>query len=235
MEDLPLWLKLARQQGGPVLELGCGTGRVLIPLAQAGCFVVGLDHDPEMLRFLQTQLPPNLEPQPQMVKADLTSFDLGKQFPLIILPCNTWSTLEPERRCAALACITRHLTPDGLFAVSVPAPDLLRNLPAFSSLELEEEFEDPLSGGLVQVSSGWRRAKDHLTVTWQYDVLWPDGRTGRFSLKTQHTLSTLQEYLEELDEAGLSVEAIYGDHDGTPYSAESDSLIIISGQLLANL
>ena len=56
--DIPFWLDLARRQGSPILELGCGTGRVLIPLAEAGYTVYGLDIDPEMLEFCLQQVPP---------------------------------------------------------------------------------------------------------------------------------------------------------------------------------
>jgi SAM-dependent methyltransferase len=235
LEDLPFWLKLAQRQGGPVLELGCGTGRILIPLAEAGYEMIGLDNDPEMLDFLRAQMPPELQPRPQVVIADMTAFELGRRFPLVILPCNTWSVLEPPARRAALACIVRHLAPGGIFATSVPSPDMLRDLPARSAPELEEEFEHPPSGGMVQVSSGWRRAKGHLTVTWHYDLLLPDGTIERSTLQARHTLSTVQEYLEELDEVGLAVEAVYGDFEETPYGYDSDDLIMMAGRLLANL
>ena len=68
-EDLPFWLKLANQQGGPVLELGCGTGRVLLPLARGGFQTVGLDNDLEMLRFLQAARGADLQPAPLLFAA----------------------------------------------------------------------------------------------------------------------------------------------------------------------
>ena len=131
-EDLPFWLDLAAQQKGPVLELGCGTGRVLLPLAQAGYRVVGLDNDLDMLRYLHAHCPAGLRPPPAYYVGDIVSFRLGIQFALILLPCNTWSTLSANQRARALVCIHQHLLPGGLFAVSIPAPDLLLSLPARS-------------------------------------------------------------------------------------------------------
>ena len=125
LEDLPFWLELAAQAGDPILELGCGTGRVLIPLAQAGYRTVGLDNDPAMLKFLQTQLGPGIPHSPELIEADISEFELARQFPLIILPCNTFSTLSNEQRLDCLGCVRRHLRYGGIFAVSLPNPELL--------------------------------------------------------------------------------------------------------------
>jgi len=97
-EDLLFWLELAAQNGKQALELGCGTGRVLLPLAQSGIAITGIDNDPDMLAFLRQSLPEGLQPAPRIEAADMTAFDLGQRFPLVISPCNTWSTLSAEAR-----------------------------------------------------------------------------------------------------------------------------------------
>src|SRR5512139_3189739 len=118
LEDLPFWLELASQAGDPILELGCGTGRVLIPLAQAGYHTIGVDHDSAMLKFLQTHFKLDMGHSPELIEADISEFDLARQFPLIILPCNTFSTLSNEQRVGCLSCVGKHLRHGGIFAVS---------------------------------------------------------------------------------------------------------------------
>lgn len=228
-EDLPFWLELAARQGNPVLELGCGTGRVLLPLAQAGYTVVGLDNDLEMLHFLRTRLDAPLMAAPRLLAAELSAFRLGCRFPLIILPCNTWSTLSTATRQTALQRVRAHLLPGGLFAVSLPNPRLFFDLPARSEAEAEEQFEHPKSGSLVQVSSAWRRTKRFFIVRWIYDALLPDGTIQQLIAEVRHDLAPVQAYLEEMQAAGLHLEAVYGDFDRSPYTPESASLILVAG------
>ena len=227
-EDIPLWLDLARRQGGPLLELGCGTGRVLIPMAQAGYQVVGLDNDLEMLRFLQHTLPPALHPAPLLFAASLTDFHLVQRFPLVLLPCNTWSVLGAEQRKRALRCIVQHLALGGVFAASLPNPDFMRTLPASSEADVEETFTHPLSGNPVQVSSAWQRTRQTFTVTWHYDHLLPDGGVERLTVTACHDLLPPEAYLAELRQAGLRIQALYGEFDGSPADRWAANLIFIA-------
>ena len=203
-EDLPFWLDLAARTGDPLLELGCGTGRVLVPLAQAGHRTVGIDHDPEMLKFLQANMGRQLKPEPLLLVADIRKYNLAVQFPLIILPCNTFSTLREPERLACLECVRKHLKPGGMFAASIPNPELIKNLPAHSENQLEDEFIHPQTGNPVQVSSAWQRLKNTFTVTWNYDHLLPDGKVERFTAMTSHQMTTMDAYLDEIRRVGYA-------------------------------
>ena len=225
-EDLTFWLELARLQGDPILELGCGSGRVLLPLAQAGHSVLGLESDANMLAVLRENLPPGLIERVEMIQADMAAFELGRQFALILLPCNTYSTLTAQARRATLGCVQRHLAPRGLFAVSLPNPSLLRQLPACSQPEVEEHFPHPLDGEPVQVLSSWARSAAHFVVRWDYDHLLPDGSVERISMQARHELASADAYLAELGAAELHPLALYGDFDRSPYSPEAPYLII---------
>lgn len=227
LEDIPLWLNLAAEQGGPILELGCGTGRVLIPLARAGFGTVGLDHDLAMLKYLRSNVRSLANPQPLILLADISSFHLSRKFPLVILPCNTFSTLSATSRKACLQCVRRHLLPGGLFAVSVPNPSMLMELPAHSQAELEEEFTHPLSGNPLQVSSMWRRTNTTFTLTWLYDHLLPDGSVQRKQVEVIHQLISTEGYLAEIKAAGMEIRAMYGDFDRSVYGADSAWLILL--------
>jgi SAM-dependent methyltransferase len=230
LEDLPFWLELASQAGDPILELGCGTGRVLIPLAQAGYHTVGLDNDPCMLKFLQTHLGPDIQQSPELIEADITEFDLTRQFPLIILPCNTFSTLRNEQRLRCLGCVHRHLQFGGIFAVSVPNPELLLNLAARSQPEMEDEFIHPETGNPVQVSSSWRRKSNTFTVTWIYDHLFPDGTIDRLEVNAIHEINSLSIYQADIENSGLVIRELFGDFDRSQYAVESPNLIILASQ-----
>jgi SAM-dependent methyltransferase len=228
LEDLPLWLRLAAQQGGTILELGCGTGRVLLPIAQAGHRIIGIDKDPLMLSALYGKLTGKLQEKAAILRSDLTAFHLGIDFALILLPCNTFSTLNAGQRASALARVRQHLCSEGLFAVSLPNPALLARLPRWSAPEIEETFPHPIDGEPVQVSSGWKRSGRHFTVQWNYDHLLPDGQVERISVSATHYLEIEQTYQKELSAAGLHIIARYGDYDGSTYTKDSDQLILLA-------
>jgi SAM-dependent methyltransferase len=227
-EDLPFWLDLAARKGDAILELGCGSGRVLLGLAQAGYRVLGLDRDMEMLKFLRRNTPADLVRQVDIFQADMTAFHLGKQFELIILPCNTYSMLSSAQREAALTRVRQHLQPDGLFVASVPNPGLLRRLPRRSDPEIEETFPHPLDGEPVQVSSAWERTPSEFRLTWIYDHLQPDGQVERFTAHANHTLAGVSAYREELSRAGMYLEAQFGDFNNSPYKTDSSNYIFIA-------
>jgi len=227
-EDIPFWLGLAAQAGSPVVELGCGTGRVLIRLAQAGFRTVGIDKDLPMLNFLQALLESDAQHAPALIAADITRFGMKEKFPLVILPCNTYSTLNPNERISCLGSISGCLCRGGMFAVSLPNPSILHSLPGHSEAELEEEFLHPITGNPVQVSSAWQRTKYTFKVSWIYDHLLPNGKVEHVVVKTVHYKTELDTYLDEIQHAGLSVIETYGDFDRSEYTGNSPQLIILA-------
>jgi SAM-dependent methyltransferase len=123
--DLPLWEELAERAGGPVLDLGCGTGRVALHLARRGHSVVGLDVDAELLAALAERAE---GVQLQTVHADARGFDLGRRVPLALAPMQTLQLLDGAAdRLACLRRVADHLEPGGCFAAAIlegmPEPD----------------------------------------------------------------------------------------------------------------
>jgi SAM-dependent methyltransferase len=229
-EDLPFWLELAGRQKGPILELGCGTGRVLIALAGAGYASYGLDSDAGMLATLQHQARSDAASGCSVFQADMAAYHLAQAFALILLPCNTLSTLPAETRRTAFALIRHHLSPKGLFAASLPNPALLARLPRRAAADIEEIFSHPVDGEPVQVSSTWQRSAEYFTITWHYDHLLPDGRVERLTAQACHTMLPVEGYTDELGQAGLKIEALYGDFDQSSYTENSPNLIILAHQ-----
>jgi SAM-dependent methyltransferase len=227
-DDIPFWLDLAAQADGSVLELGCGTGRVLLPLANAGNQVYGLDNDRDMLRFLANRLTPVSQSLVHLIQADMSQFHFATAFGLIILPCNTLSALPPAALRAMLACVFNHLGSDGVFAASLPNPQLLAQMSKHGQEEVEDVFPHPTDGEPVQVSSAWERDEQFFSVSWYYDLLLPDGRVERMQTVVRHQLLPTSAYLEMLKDAGFHSIKLYGDFTKAPYRKRSPQLVVIA-------
>ncbi len=225
-EDLSFWLALSRNSPGPILELGCGTGRVMRPLMQAGYPVYGMDIDYEMLSFLRANTPGHHLPEPSIFQADFANFHLDMRFGLIIMPCNTYSSLTSATRTATLKNVRRHLMPAGRFVVSLPNPHLLRDLPSVSEAEVEEIVSHPIDRNPVQISSAWERTDDRITFFWYYDHILADGVIRRFDSQIRHSLILPQEYIDEMERIGFAEIRLYGDFDRSPFSVDSTYLIL---------
>jgi SAM-dependent methyltransferase len=115
--DLQLWEELATEGGGPVLELGCGTGRVALHLARRGHPVVGLDLDPELLAVLTARATGvDLE----TVEADACEFELDRTVSLALAPMQVLQLLDDGReREECLARVAASLRPGGRFAAAI--------------------------------------------------------------------------------------------------------------------
>ena len=114
---------VAKPEGGAVLEIACGTGRVAIRLAQDGVEVVGLDLSPAMLEVAREKSAgmSNM----RWVQGDMRSFELGEAFDLVIIPGHAFQNIiTPEDQVACLACIKRHLNPGGTLVVHLDHQDV---------------------------------------------------------------------------------------------------------------
>ncbi len=231
-EDLPFWRWLARQAQGPVLELGCGTGRVYLPLLEEGIALWGVDRQAAMLRYLRDQAAPEQRTRLRLIQADMRALGFAPgAFALVLVPCNTFSLLDAPARAQVLAAVARLLRPGGCLALSLPNPLRLASLPPEGESEPEGLFWHPESGHPVQVSSAWHYEPGRWSVMWHYDHLWPDGMVERTTVRQIHHLIPPDEQRQAFAGFGLTVEAQYGDFDRSPWQAQAPYLIWVLRRL----
>ena len=229
-DDLPFWQTLAEEYADPVLELGCGTGRILLPLAPTGKHLTGLDADPAMLAYFRTALPPHGYANLHLHQGDMRNFHFNQSFNLVLLPCNTYSTFPTPERVQIAQGVARHLRPEGLFAVSIPNPEMLSSLEPFSPFEQEDTFPHPETSHPVEVFTQWEKTPELITFTWRYDHRYPNGNTVSQMAVVQHHLDSPEMYLEELQQAGLIPVAQFGDYQRTPFDPDESTYLIVIAQ-----
>ncbi len=115
--DLPLWEELAAQADGPILDLGCGSGRVALHLARRGHRVTGLDVDADLVAAFAERA---IGLPAEALAGDVRDFQVGGEFPLVLAPMQLAQLLvgaEEHQRC--LTCVAAHLAPGGLAAFAI--------------------------------------------------------------------------------------------------------------------
>jgi SAM-dependent methyltransferase len=129
-QDVAFFVEFARQAKGPVLELGCGTGRVLIPMARAGIEMVGLDNSPSMLAVCRKKVSRetvDVQARVQLVQADMGQFALGQEFRLVTIPFRAFQhLLTVDEQVSCLSSIHTHLVSGGCLVLDVFNPSLPR-------------------------------------------------------------------------------------------------------------
>lgn len=128
--DIDFYAALAGPAGASVLELGCGTARIVIALAERGYGVFGVDLAPAMIQRAALKcerLPPEVGRRIALMQGDMTRLALGRRFDAVIIPFYGFAHLaDPEARARALAVVAEHLRPGGEAAIHLPAPAMLR-------------------------------------------------------------------------------------------------------------
>ena len=233
-QDVNFFVDMAKETGGPVLELGSGTGRVLLPTARAGISITGLDASDAMLDVCRESLAHETEDVQErvtLVSEDMRSFDLGERFALITLPFRPFQHLHSvEDQVACLECAHRHLTDDGRLVLDLFNPILERLTVEEYPTELEPEPAAALDDGGELVRS-WRglahdRANQRIEVEMLLEVTHPDGTTDRHIDRIELRYFFRYEVEHLLARCGFAVEHLYSDYDRKPFGA------IYPGELL---
>jgi SAM-dependent methyltransferase len=183
-DDVAFYVERCARAGGPVLELGCGTGRITLPLVRAGVTVTGLDLSAPMLERLAAKADAALTPAERARLdwrcADMARADLGRRFARVICPYSAFTYLvEPERRARALDGVRRHLAPGGRFVLDVFVPD--RRIEALPEDHVHLDYRRALADGTVlERTKAIRRAEPGVNViARRYTVRDPSGAVRR--------------------------------------------------------
>lgn len=235
--DVGFYVEAARQAQGPVLELGCGTGRVLLPVARAGCEVVGLDSSSVMLDLCQKKLaqePADVRARVQLVEADMRQFDLGRAFSLLTIPFRSFQhLLTVEDQLACLNTIHRHLVPGGRVILDVYDPYLPRLVDEKYLVELDEEppFSMPDGRRVIRRSLlvGRDLARQILEVEFTYAVTHPDGRREQLGYRFPMRYFFRFEVEHLLARSGFQVEAVHADFNKSPHGSKDPGELIFVG------
>jgi SAM-dependent methyltransferase len=222
-QDVGFYLEEAKA-GGNVLEVGCGTGRILLPIARAGCTIAGLDGSRSMLARCREKLaaePPAVQGRVTLYQRDMHDFDLGAKYSLIIAPFRVVQHLTtPDDQLRFLAAVSRHLAPGGrfIFDVFFPRFDLLTSI---TGVEREDTPEQRLPDGRTL-----RRTYRVANVRWVDQVseaeliYYVDGKRYVQAFEMRWYLPAELHHL--LVRAGFRVREMYGDFargplvDGAP-------------------
>ncbi|MEX2446514.1 MAG: class I SAM-dependent methyltransferase [Dehalococcoidia bacterium] len=219
--DIEFYRGLALQAGGPVVELGVGTGRVAVPIAQAGVEVIGIDIEAAMLAVAAERArAAGVESRLHLVEGDMHSFALDAPVELVIVPHRTFlhNLSEADQRATLRACY-RALRPGGRLAFNVFNPDLAvlgrsgpsrRDAPYDADGRIAARVEHAAAAPVVTTWLRWREG----------------GETRRARLTLRYV--SRDEMGRLLLDAGFEVESLSGDFFGTPFGETSTEMVWVA-------
>jgi SAM-dependent methyltransferase len=226
--DVTFFVEAAKESGGPVLEVGCGTGRVLIPTARAGIEIMGLDMSLYMLEVCQKRLsqePEEVQARTQLNQADMRNFELEQSFQLVTIPFRPFqhlTTVDDQLSC--LGCIHRHLAEGGrlIFDIFNPSLEALTSENVGKEVGEEPKFTTPDGRRVIR----WHRivSRDRFNQTNHVELIYyvthPDGREERLvhAFPMRYLFRFEAEHL--LVRSGFEVEHLYADFEKSPYGSE---------------
>ncbi|MBA2665002.1 MAG: class I SAM-dependent methyltransferase [Bradymonadaceae bacterium] len=220
-----------------ILELGCGFGRVLVALAEAGHLVTGVDSHAGLLAETAGALAMKAgrKDRATLLEGDMRTVSFKQRFDRVILPYNGLFCLQSDaevRDC--FENVARHLAPDGLFIFDVYAAECLFEDAAtideeviVEEPELLSELKEDGADITVYESSVWTPGEQRYDVSYRYEI--KDGAGERVQTHTiAHRYMLLDQITALLAECGLRVALALGDFEGRGFDEESDQLIVVA-------
>ena len=209
VEDVKFYVAQAKRSGGPVLELGVGSGRIAVPVAAAGIDVVGVDLSAGMLEVAREAA------ELAGVELDLRQGDMRDppvegEFPLVLIPFRSLLHMETDDdRRAALRAVARHMAPGGRFVFDVFTPS-------------REDIEETHGKWLEREPGIWERADWHE----ERRTLILRLRTAELESEMSLAWLSVPEWKALLEEEGFTVDKVYGWFDRQPWDGGEDSIYV---------
>lgn len=224
--------------GGEVLELGCGTGRICIPMAMSGVRVTGLDLSEGMLAVCREKLAA-VGPVPgklTLVHGDMRDFNLGVSFSRVIAAYRTFMhLLTPDDQMRCLASVRRHLAPEGRFILNVWAakPSAIAGRIGGNGTNAEQHIGDYTVPGEGTRLTHYHSAEydEHLQIIQERHRIEEYDASGRLVgseiLPLRRAWLTPREMEHLVRRCGFEIEGLFGDFRGEPFNAQSTEMIWI--------
>jgi SAM-dependent methyltransferase len=233
--DAPFYLDLARESGGPVLEIGCGTGRVLLPIARQGIEIHGVDNSGPMIGILKESLAQENRAVSSKVTlhfGDMRDFRLYRRFPLVIIPFRPMQHMHTVAdQVRALTSATAHVAEGGTLALDVfyPKFEVLRL--GIGEEKLEAEWPSPFDPETVIRRYYRKDAVDKINQTYSLTFIFRSYCKGQLTLEENDTLKMSYYTYPQLRAlfllAGLEPLAEYGSFAKTPLDNTAEEMIFL--------
>ncbi len=233
--DVGFYMEEAIKSGGQVLDVACGTGRILLPMARKGISIIGIDQSPGMLERCHQMLDKedeSVRTRVQLEQMDMRNFNLDERFALATIPFRPMQHMvKVTDQLNTLRSVHRHLSPGGHLVFDVFNPDLAR-LAAGGSEEKEDTPERSLPDGRRVRRTGRVSAVHNLAqvsdVELIYYVTYPDGRTERLVQSFPMRWYMRYELEHLLERCGFGVKAVYGNFDRSELTDSSPEMIFVA-------
>ncbi len=227
--DIAFWQRMAAPVKGPILELGCGTGRVAIPLGRTGAHIIGIDRSATMLARAQTRVRrARLGFGVQLVRGDIRHLPFpDKSFPLVMAPYGILqSLLDEQLLLGTLTDVNRVLKKGGSFGL-----ELVADLPAWDEYANRTTLRSergPHGKPIKLVETVKQDRRNHIT-RFEQEFVEGRGKTAtRRKFKIAFRTLTVPQMVERLERAGLQVSALLGDYQGGPWDLRAEVWIILA-------
>lgn len=232
-DDIALYLQLAEEYGDPIIDIGCGTGRVMIPLAQQGYEIHGIDYEPAMLEYAERarKSSPHLRQKMTLHLGDVQTYALDKKFKLVLVPYNGLMHFhDQETQIVVLKRLRAWTADNGLLVLDLPNAGEVFATQDSDTIMLDRTFLEPETGHMVmqQSHSYLDRTTQLLRVTWIYDEITEDGTLKRTFAPLVLYYYFYSELKLLLKHCGFEIEAVYGDTGCGPYEDGCERMIVFA-------
>lgn len=234
--DIAWFVDQAKTSGGSVLDLACGTGRLAIPLAEAGLEVTAIDSSPEMLQLFRDKLssqPMAIQSRISIKQAKMHSFDVPESFSTVMCCDAFFHNLTIDHQLSCLHCIASHLIPDGCFVFNIPNPTIgfLSHAASSEGKVFKKRNEYPLEDTndtiLVEQAQDANLSEQTITTSLRFKRF--DSRRNLIEAEESSwtTRFTFRyEAVHLLYRCGFEVESLTGNYRGAPVTENSQLVFI---------
>jgi ubiquinone/menaquinone biosynthesis C-methylase UbiE len=233
--DVSFWRRTAGLVKGRVLELGCGTGRISIPLARAGVALVGVDRSAAMLerayrRAAKRRNGTRVQGRISLIRGDIRALPFRPDsFSMVMAPYGVLQSLLHDRDLSGtISAVSRVLARGGVFGV-----DLVPDVPNWREYEHKVQLKGPAAGGvhLTLIESVRQQPRKQLTTFEQCYVERRGRRVTKHRFELTFRTLPIQRMLRKLEGAGFAIEAVLGDYRGRAWDERSDVWIILARRI----